>query len=70
MKEFTSSDLKRHTGVVINEVFTTGTATVKHRDRGVIVMLTMTELGNIIANAIKESRQTPEPEASVDKGLK
>lgn len=41
--EFTSTDLKRHTGVVINEVFTSGTATVKHRDRGTIYMLSETE---------------------------
>lgn len=52
VKEFTSTELKRNTGQILNTAFNEGTVKITHRDRGELVILTMSQLGELIANAI------------------
>lgn len=54
-KKYTSSDLKRHTGKVLNDAFNSGFVEIKHRDRGSLYLMTSTQLCKLMSEAVLEA---------------
>lgn len=54
-KKYTSTELQRATGKVLNEAFNSGFVEIKHRDRGSLYLMTGPQLCKLISEAVLEA---------------